>query len=103
MQNELKIDKKCEDGICTITLRGQLTTTTAPKLGAVLEEGYDGFAELIFEIADLEYLTSAGLRVLLLARQQTEDLNIPMKLRNVPEEIMQVFTATGFADILTIE
>ena len=103
MSKELQIEKKRDGETLTISLAGELITTTAQSLRSVVDEGFDGLASLIFDFKDLEYLTSAGLRVLLLARQKTEDLGIEMKLRNVSDDIKQIFKTTGFATFLTIE
>lgn len=86
----------------TITVVGRLDTTTAPALEKTIGENLDGTAYLILDMTGLEYISSAGLRVLLGA-QKKMNLIGKMKLINVCEEVMDVFEMTGFADILTIE
>ena len=81
---------------------GRLDTTTAPALDKAINENANDIHSLILDLSGLEYISSAGLRIILMAqkkRQQTGE----MKVRNVREEIMDVFEMTGFADILTIE
>ena len=86
----------------TITLGGRLDTNTSPQLEELVDTSLDGVEKLVFDMADLEYISSAGLRVLLAALQIMEDQG-EMVLRNVREEIMDVFEITGFIDDLTIE
>ena len=85
-----------------IVLEGLLDTQTAPKLEEVITEKLGSVDEVNFDFADLEYLTSAGLRVLLTAQQEMEDKDGKMTLTNVNDEIMEVFEMTGFTDVLTI-
>ena len=86
----------------SVALGGRLDTTTAPQLEAVLKDALEGVTELNFDFAALEYVSSAGLRVLLGA-QKTMNRQGSMTVRNVSAEIMEIFEITGFADILTIE
>lgn len=86
----------------TITLGGRLDTNTSPQLEELVDTSLDGVEKLVFDMADLEYISSAGLRVLLAALQIMEDQG-EMVLRNVCEEIMDVLEITGFIDDLTIE
>ena len=86
----------------TIQLTGRMDTTTAPKLEAELKQNIGGVALLILDFAGLEYLSSAGLRVLL-AAQKVMNKQGEMIVRNVNETISEIFEVTGFADILTIE
>lgn len=85
-----------------IALEGRLDTTTAPKLEAELKQNLDGVKELTLDFAQLEYLSSAGLRVLL-ATQKTMNKQGAMVIRNVNDVINEVFEVTGFSDILTIK
>ena len=85
-----------------IALEGRLDTTTAPELENVLKEELDGVEELCFDLEKLQYISSAGLRVLL-AAQKTMNAQGTMKVTNVCPEVMEVFDITGFVDILTIE
>lgn len=89
-------------GTLNIALEGRLDTTTAPELEAKLKDEMNGITELNFDFAKLEYVSSAGLRVLL-AAQKTMNKQGSMVIRNVDPSIMEVFEITGFVDILTIE
>ena len=86
----------------TIELVGRLDTTTAPALDKTINEDIGGTKNLILDIKGLEYISSAGLRVLLGAQKKLQKIG-SMKVTNVCEEVMEVFEMTGFADILTIE
>lgn len=97
----MKIQKTDESGALTINLEGRLDTATAPELERELGE-LNGVQDLIFDMKNLEYISSAGLRVILKA-QKVMNAKGAMKLVNVGESIMEVFQITGFADILTIE
>ena len=90
--------KKCEHET-TIEIAGRLDATTAPALEKVIYENAVDIKNLIFDFKGLEYISSAGLRVLLGAQKKI----LSMKLTNVCESVMEVFEITGFADILTIE
>ena len=97
----MEIMKKQNGSAVDVALSGRLDTNTAPQLEAALKP-LDGVTELCFDFADLEYVSSAGLRVLL-SCQKTMKKQGKMKLRHVCESIMEVFEITGFTDILTIE
>lgn len=86
----------------TLALEGRLDTTTAPELEAELKAGLDGVEELTIDMAELVYLSSAGLRVILAAQKQMNKQG-KMTVKNVNETIMEVFEVTGFTDILNIE
>ena len=86
----------------TIALEGRLDTMTAPELEAALKTALEGVAELTFDLENLEYISSAGLRVLLSA-QKTMNRQGSMKVVHANEIVMEIFDVTGFADILTIE
>ena len=98
----LNIQKKKENGVLAIQLEGRLDTTTAPELENCLRESLEGVKELQFDFAGLEYISSAGLRVLLGA-QKIMNKQGSMKLSHVSEVINEIFEVTGFCDILTIE
>jgi len=85
-----------------LALEGRLDTTTAPQLEAELKRSLDGVKVLTLDFAKLEYLSSAGLRVLL-AAQKAMNKQGSMVIRNVNDVIAEVFDVTGFSDILTIE
>ena len=86
----------------TIELVGRLDTTTAPALDKTINEDLDNTKNLVLDLKSLEYISSAGLRVLLSAQKKFRKIG-SMKVTNVCEEVMEVFEMTGFADILTIE
>ena len=81
---------------------GRLDTTTAPALDKTIAENINGIKNLILDFKGLEYISSAGLRVLLSAQKRMQKIG-SMKVINVCEEVMEVFEITGFADILVIE
>ena len=86
----------------TMKLGGRLDTTTAPELEKAFEENMDVSKDLILDMKELEYISSAGLRVLLAAQKKMNQSG-KMKLTGVSDEVMEVFEITGFSDILTIE
>lgn len=98
----MKIERNVENGKVVFAIGGRLDTTTAPELEKELEEVLSEAKELVFDMLELEYISSAGLRVLLKA-QKTMNSQGSMKVSNVNESIMEVFEITGFLDILTIE
>ena len=90
------------DGTLIITLEGRLDTTTAPYLEAELKQKLSGVTKLLFDFSSLEYLSSAGLLVLLSAQKRMNRQG-SMAIRNVRDEIMEFFKITGFTDILMLE
>lgn len=98
----LNINKKANGTSLTAILEGRLDTTTAPDLEKELKDSLDSTTELIMDLEKLEYISSAGLRVLLSA-YKTMNKQGGMKLIHVSETIMEIFEVTGFSDILTIE
>ena len=98
----MTIEKNLNGTELTVTIVGRLDTTTAPDLEASLKESFEGVTKLILDFAELEYLSSAGLRVLL-AAQKTMNKQGEMIIKNVNETINEIFEVTGFIDILTIE
>lgn len=98
----MNITKKANGNELCISLEGRLDTTTAPELEKVLSDSLEGVTELTFDMSALDYLSSAGLRILLGAQKQMNKQG-SMKVTNVNETIMEIFEVTGFADILTIE
>ena len=98
----MTIDKKLEGTKLEITLEGRLDTITAPTLEEELKRALDGITELVFDFGKLEYISSAGLRVLL-AAQKIMNKQGSMIIKNVNDVINDVFEVTGFSDILTIE
>ena len=97
----MTINKKQEGSKLTIVLEGRLDTTTAPRLDSELSSSLGGVKELHLDLAELAYLSSAGLRTILSAQKKMNRQG-KMEVHNVCETIMEVFELTGFADILTI-
>ena len=98
----MTINKKLNGSALCVALEGRLETTTAPELESELKASLGGVNELVFDFEKLDYISSAGLRVLLSA-QKTMTKQGEMKIIHVNEMIMEVFEVTGFSDILTIE
>ena len=98
----MTIEKNLNGTELMVKVTGRLDTTTAPELEASLNESYNGVTKLVLDFASLEYLSSAGLRVLLQA-QKTMNKQGEMIIKNVNETINEIFEVTGFVDILTIE
>ncbi|MGN0803993.1 MAG: STAS domain-containing protein [Candidatus Coproplasma sp.] len=98
----MTIEKKIENENVTLAIAGRLDTTTAPELEKILESVLDSAKDLTFDMTELEYISSAGLRVILKAQKVMNALG-SMKLVGVNESIMEVFDITGFSDILTFE
>ena len=98
----MTIHQTKNDTELVIALEGRLDTTTAPELEAVLKDSLEGITSLIFDFEKLEYISSAGLRVLL-STQKVMTRQGSMKVIHVSSIIMEIFEVTGFSDILTIE
>ncbi len=97
----LNINVESEGEKLTVKLEGRLDTTTSPELESELGKNLDGIRELVFDFNDLEYLSSAGLRVLLNA-QKTMNQQGEMKVTGVTDAVKEIFDVTGFSDILTV-
>ena len=98
----MKITKNLNGTDLVIALEGRLDTTTSPELEAELKTSLDSADSLIFDMSKLDYISSAGLRVLLSA-QKIMSRKGGMKVTHVNEIVQEVFEVTGFSDILTIE
>ena len=98
----LDIKKNQEGSKLEFVLDGRLDTITAPQLEGVVKASIESINELVFDFGGLAYVSSAGLRVLLSA-QKTMNEKGTMVVRNVSDEIQEIFDVTGFSDILTIE
>ena len=98
----MTIEKKINGESATLIVSGRLDTQTAPELEVELDAVLSGLKELTFDMTNLEYVSSAGLRVILKA-QKAMNAQGSMKLTGVNDSIMEVFDITGFLDILTIE
>ena len=100
-ENKMTIQKSNDNGNLTIALEGRLDTVTAPELEAELKASLEGAQTLTLDFSKLEYISSAGLRVLLSAHKQMAGKG-GMKVTHVNEIVAEVFDVTGFADILNI-
>lgn len=98
----MEIKKIHEGNSLTVQLEGRLDTVTAPELEASLENELDEVTDLVIDLGELEYMSSAGLRVML-ALQKRMSKQGQMKVVKVNDTIMEIFEITGFRDILTIE
>ncbi|MCI8523212.1 MAG: STAS domain-containing protein [Lachnospiraceae bacterium] len=98
----MKITKNQNGNSLCLALEGRLDTNTAPELENTIKGAIEGVEELTIDMADLDYLSSAGLRVLLGA-QKIMNKQGSMRVIHVNDTIMEIFEVTGFADILTIE
>lgn len=98
----MNIVKTSEGTKLTLAVEGRLDTTTAPQLETEIKNSLDGVTELVLDFEKLEYLSSAGLRVIL-AAQKVMNKQGSMVVRHVNETIQEVFEVTGFVDILTIQ
>ena len=96
----IEVKKNAEEFI--IEIEGRLDTTTAPTLEKTINDNVYGKTNLILDLKELSYISSAGLRVLLSAQKKMQQIG-SMKVVNVCEEVMDIFEMTGFADILCIE
>ena len=96
----IEIIKNANETIIKIV--GRLDTTTAPALDKAINEDIGDVKNLVLDVNGMEYISSAGLRVLLAAQKKMQKIG-SMKLTGVCEEVMEVFEMTGFADILVIE
>ncbi|MBE6029412.1 MAG: STAS domain-containing protein [Clostridiales bacterium] len=97
----MNIAKKLEDKKLTICVEGRLDTSTAPELDEELKASLDGVEELVMDFTDMEYISSAGLRVLLSA-QKAMNAQGEMTVTGVNDTVREIFDITGFTDILTI-
>jgi anti-sigma B factor antagonist len=85
-----------------LAVKGRVDTTTSPELEARIEQEREGVTKIVFDFTDLEYISSAGLRVLLKTAQSLDDMD-DMVVKNVNSDILDIFEVTGFTDILNIE
>lgn len=95
------VEKRTGEQLC-LCLEGRLDTTTAPELEKRLKEQLTGVKELVFDMEKLDYLSSAGLRILLGAQKRMNQQG-SMKVVHVNETIMEIFEETGFVDVLVLE
>ena len=98
----MQIQKKSDGDKLLLEISGRVDTTTAPELESCINESTKGVKELVLDLKDMAYISSAGLRVLLKA-QKAMNRQGSMVIRNVSDEIRDIFDVTGFLDIMTIE
>lgn len=98
----MKIEKKIEGSKMEMAVIGRLDTNTAPELERDLKENLNGITDLTFDFSELDYISSAGLRVLLSAQKQMNAQNGAMMVKGTNEIVKEIFEVTGFTDILTI-
>ncbi|MBR3267440.1 MAG: STAS domain-containing protein [Oscillospiraceae bacterium] len=97
----MTINQKSEGKKLTLQIEGRIDTKTAPELEACIHESLAGVEELVIDLAETVYISSAGLRVLLIAQKQMNKQG-EMAVINVNDDLMEIFEVTGFSDILTI-
>ena len=98
---EVKFDK--QDSNLTVVISGNIDTVTAPELDAKLQENIAGVKDLVLDFAAVDYISSAGLRVILMTNQLMEDVDGNMTVKNVNEDVRDVFEMTGFDSLLNLE
>ena len=96
----MQIEKKTDDGVLTLNVTGRLDTNTSPDLEAALE--LDGVKEVVFDFSGLEYISSAGLRVLMTAQKSMISCGGRMSVRNPNDTVRGVFDITGMSGVFTI-
>lgn len=99
----MEILKQLNNKELTLVLKGELNTYTAPELDGVISTDLRNVNALIIDMTDLTYLTSAGLRTLLVAQKVMNEKKGELTIRHANSAIMEVFEITGFSNILTIE
>ena len=97
----MTVNKNLKADALSVTVEGRIDTTTAPELEKEIKDSLDGVKSLVLDFEKVEYISSAGLRVLL-STQKIMNKQGEMKLINVSSDIMEIFEVTGFSDILTI-
>ena len=98
----MELSHNRENDKLTIKISGRVDTVTAPQLDKYIDDNISGVTELIFDLSDMSYTSSAGLRVILRA-QKLMNKQGSMKIINVKSDIMEIFDITGFTDILNFE
>ena len=101
MKMEVKFNK--QDSSLTVTISGNIDTVTAPELDSKLQENISDVKDLVLDFAAVDYISSAGLRVILMANQQMEDVDGNLTIKNVNEDVSDVFEMTGFDSLLNLE
>ena len=98
----MKIIQDKQANKLTLTIEGRIDTKTAPELGQVINAELEGIKELIFDLEQVSYISSAGLRILLISQKQMNRQG-KMKIVHANADLMEIFEVTGFTEILTIE
>ncbi len=98
----MTVNKELNGSELVISVSGRIDTTTAPTLEGEIKDSLDGVQKLVLDIAEVEYVSSAGLRVFL-STHKTMSKQGSMVVKNVSESVKEIFEVTGFADILTLE
>ncbi len=98
----MTINQNKSENKLTYAIKGRIDTKTAPELEAALKGALDGITELVFDFTNVSYISSAGLRVLLIAQKQMNKQG-SMTILHANEDIMEIFEVTGFSEILTIQ
>lgn len=98
----MTITKKNENGRLNVALEGRLDTTTAPQLEESLKDDFESISGIDFDFTKLEYISSAGLRVLLAARKKLGSADA-LCIYNATEEVKEIFDITGFSDIISVK
>ena len=98
----MEIEKTRDGGKLLVALSGKLDTTTAPELEKEMEGEFESLKELVFDMADLSYVSSAGLRTLFSCQKKCKGLPADMKIINANEDVREIFDITGFIDLLHI-
>ena len=98
----MQITNERNGNTLTVSISGRVDTATAPELEKFIEENTEGISELILDVKEMSYTSSAGLRVFLKAQKKMNSQG-KMIIKNVQSTVMEIFEMTGFSDILTIE
>ena len=99
----MNITKSVEGSVMKVSVSGRLDTATAPQLESELKDSLDGIKELVLEIPELDYISSAGLRVFLSALKAMKAKNGTMRVTGASEMVREIFDVTGFSEIMTLE
>ena len=98
----MNVQKKVNGSALTLAIEGRLDTTTAPELESVISSSFDGIDAVTLDLSALDYISSAGLRVLLSAQKKMTAKGGTLEVTGVNETVGEIFEVTGFSDILTI-
>ena len=99
----MEVNFNKQDSTLTVIISGNIDTVTAPELDSQLQANLSDVKDLILDFAAVDYISSAGLRVILMANQQMEDADGNMTVKNVNEDVREVFEMTGFDSLLNLE